>query len=146
MASEHRPVRGREIDELSDRQDRRWRAVIRAFLALTVAAVIAVWWIQLQAQQARNDVFYAACLIQQDQARVGAIAARGQHERDLVVAHWHASQGHPAVAEAILAAGRAEHQIAVSREHFARLDCRELTPPPAPSVATKTTPTVEDMP
>ena len=144
MASEHRPVRGREIDELSARQDRRWRAGVRAFLALAVAAVLAVWWMQVRAQEARNSVFEAACLIQQDQARVGALAARGQHQRDLVVAHWHASAGHPAVARAILTASDAELQLTVTREHFTGLDCRKLTPPPPPRGTTIQD--VEDQP
>ena len=142
MASEHRPVRGREIDELSDRQDRRWRAVIRAFLALTVAAVIAVWWIQLQAQQARNDVFYAACQFAQDNARAGLPAARAQAARDRATAAWLTDSGHHELAARFHAVAAAEDVLGASRARFALADCRVLTEP----VATKTTPTVEDMP
>lgn len=131
MGNALRPVRGQEIDELAARTDRRWKAAVRAFAAVAVAAGVAFFFVQERAQEARNDVFYAACLLQQEQARVGASAARAQHHRDRVVAHWHARNGNPSVARAISEASRVQYRLAVAREHFAGLDCRELTPPPA---------------
>lgn len=131
-----------DLDRARRRHDRAFFALLLAIIGI-VAGVGLVLLVQGQRQdEMRDRAAVMACQFAQDNARAGLPAARAQAARDRATAAWLTDSGHHELAARFHAAAATEDVLGASRARFTLADCRVLTEP----VATKTTPTVEDLP